>query len=221
MVDDPCMAQWSHKFVYVCMCFEGFFFVILYMRILGPYAWLKKKLNGPAGVWNKNPVAKESFILPPKIKWFNESCLLWNQQPIRNKKNRWLVENKKGGRKGCVDLWATIKTLKITGSSIITRLLSVLTYKTDLQEYLASFKRTLFQCCYWSVRTCIYTYSTVVWYWQLLQATVLYCSSFKLDVRQALNTVFRAEVGGLGTLRARDSPLEREGKPHCSMHAGC
>ena len=24
MMDDPCMAQWSHKFVYVCMCFEGF-----------------------------------------------------------------------------------------------------------------------------------------------------------------------------------------------------
>ena len=26
MVDDPCTAQWSHKFVYVCMCFEGFLF---------------------------------------------------------------------------------------------------------------------------------------------------------------------------------------------------
>ena len=34
--------------------------------------------------------------------------------------------------------------------------------ETDFQEYLASFKRTLCQCCYWSVRTCIYTYSTIV-----------------------------------------------------------
>ena len=36
------------------------------------------------------------------------------------------------------------KSIKTTGSSIETRLLSVRTYKTDLQEYLASFKRTLF-----------------------------------------------------------------------------
>ena len=39
MVDDPCMAQWSHKFVYVCMCFEGFFFLSSYIKIFGPYAW--------------------------------------------------------------------------------------------------------------------------------------------------------------------------------------
>ena len=25
MVDDHCMAHWSHKYVYVCTCFEGFF----------------------------------------------------------------------------------------------------------------------------------------------------------------------------------------------------
>ena len=68
------------------------------------------------------------------------------------------------------------KSIKTTGSSIETRLLSVLTYKTNLQEYLASFKRTICQRCYWSVRTCIFTYSTVVWYWQLLQATV-YCTT--------------------------------------------
>ena len=66
----------------------------------------------PAGVWNKNPVSKESFILPLKIKLLNERCLLWNQQPIRNKNKRWLVENKNGGRKAFVDLWATIKALK-------------------------------------------------------------------------------------------------------------
>ena len=65
------------------------------------------------------------------------------------------------------------KNIKTTGSSIETRILSVRTYRIDLQEYLASFKRTLCQCCYWSVQTCIYTYSTVVWYWQLLQATVV------------------------------------------------
>ena len=39
MVNDSCMAQCPHKFVYVCMCFEGFlflFFVILYSaRMLG------------------------------------------------------------------------------------------------------------------------------------------------------------------------------------------
>ena len=64
------------------------------------------------------------------------------------------------------------KSIKTTGSSIETRLLSARTYRTDLQEYLASFKRTRCHCCYRSVRTCIYTYSTVVWYWQLLQATV-------------------------------------------------
>ena len=49
------------------------------------------------------------------------------------------LKMKTGGRKDCVDLWATIKALKTTGSSIETRLLSVRTYRTDLQEYLASF----------------------------------------------------------------------------------
>ena len=106
-----------------------------------------------------------SIILPPKIKWLNERCLLWNQQPIRNKNKPWLVENKNGGRKDRVDLWATIKALKTTCSSRSskTRLLSVRTYRTDLQEYLASFKGTLCQCCYWSVRSWfLYIYSTVV-----------------------------------------------------------
>ena len=43
MMDDPCTARWSHKFVYVCMCFEGVFFVdILYIKIVGPFAWWKK-----------------------------------------------------------------------------------------------------------------------------------------------------------------------------------
>ena len=31
MVDDPCTAQWSHKFVYVCTCFEGFLFLLYYI----------------------------------------------------------------------------------------------------------------------------------------------------------------------------------------------
>ena len=116
-----------------------------------PYLYL-------AGVWNKNPVSRESFILPPPKKlngWMKVVCCETNSQS-ETRKGDGLVENKNGGRKPCVDLWATIKALKTTGSSIKTRLLSVQTYRTDLQEYLASCKRTLCQCCYWSVRTCIY-----------------------------------------------------------------
>ena len=135
--------------LYMCACvLEGvflfvFLFVILYRKLFGLYMLGEKKLNGPPGVWNEKPVCKNPST-PPKIKWLNENCLLWNQQPIRNKNWRWLVENKSGGRKGYVDLWATLKALKTTGSSIETRLLSVRTYRTDLQEYLSSFKRTLF-----------------------------------------------------------------------------
>ena len=53
MVDDHCTAQWSLKFVYVCMCFGGFFvffFLLLYIKRFGLYTWWEKKLNGPAGV---------------------------------------------------------------------------------------------------------------------------------------------------------------------------
>ena len=35
MEGDHCTAQWSHKFVYVCMCFGGFLlfvFVIVYIK---------------------------------------------------------------------------------------------------------------------------------------------------------------------------------------------
>ena len=46
MVDDHCMAHWSHKFVYVCTCFGGFFvlffffsFLLYYIKIFGLYAW--------------------------------------------------------------------------------------------------------------------------------------------------------------------------------------
>ena len=61
----------------------------------------------------QKPCLERIFYPPPsKIKWLNERCLLWNQQPIRNKNKRWLVENKNGGRKAFVDLWATIKVLK-------------------------------------------------------------------------------------------------------------
>ena len=55
MVDDYCTAQWSHKFVYLCMCFGGlgvFLAFVIYKNIRPVY--LVKKLNGPAGVWNKN-----------------------------------------------------------------------------------------------------------------------------------------------------------------------
>ena len=99
-----------------------------------------KKENGPAGVWNKNPVSKTSSILPPpsKIEWLYESCLL----PTANQKQEQTMasSNKNAGRKACVDLWATLKALKTTGSSIETRLLSVRTCRTGIQEY---FKQAL------------------------------------------------------------------------------
>ena len=58
----------------------------------------EKKWNGPAGAWN-NTLSPKNLSSPPKIKFLNESCLLWNQQPIRNKNKRWLAENKNGSMK--------------------------------------------------------------------------------------------------------------------------
>ena len=45
MMGGYCTAQWSHKFVYVCMRFGGFFvffvflFLLYYIKIFGLYAW--------------------------------------------------------------------------------------------------------------------------------------------------------------------------------------
>ena len=59
------------------------------------------------------PLSRKNLSSSPhKIKWLNERCLLWNQQPFRNKNKRWLVENKNVGRNAFVDLWATTKALK-------------------------------------------------------------------------------------------------------------
>ena len=60
----------------------------------------------------QKPCLQRIFHPPLKIKWLNERCLLWNQQPIKNKNKQWLVENKNGGMKAFVDLWATINALK-------------------------------------------------------------------------------------------------------------
>ena len=58
-------------------------------------------------------LSRKNLSSPQRLNcWMKQRCLLWNQQPIRNKNKRWLVENKNGGRKGCIDLWATIKALK-------------------------------------------------------------------------------------------------------------
>ena len=97
--------------------------------------------------------------------WMNVVCYETNSQS-EQEQTMVIVGNKNGGIEGFCRSLSDNKSIKITGSSIETRLLSVRTYRTDLQEYLASFKRTLCQCCYWSVRTCIYTSSTVVWYCQ-------------------------------------------------------
>ena len=45
VVDDPCTAQWSHKFVYVCICFGDFllfcFNNLLYIKKIRPVYLVK------------------------------------------------------------------------------------------------------------------------------------------------------------------------------------
>ena len=47
MVDDHCAAQWSHKFVHVCMCFGGFlvfFPFVIYKKYSAFILGEKKKM---------------------------------------------------------------------------------------------------------------------------------------------------------------------------------
>ena len=95
---------------------------------------------------------------------FYPLCLLWNsfnQQPTRNKNKWWLVENGSGDRNDFVCLWVTLKVFK----QQVLKLkhdLSVRTYRTGIQEYLASFKRTLCQHCYCSVQTwCLFISTSI------------------------------------------------------------
>ena len=75
MGDDHCTAQRSHKFVHVCTCLGAFlFFVMLHIKIFGPYA-CEKKLNRPVGVFNKPLPPKNPSFSPQRLKWLDESCL--------------------------------------------------------------------------------------------------------------------------------------------------
>ena len=72
MVDDPCMAQWSRKFVYVCMCFEGFlvfcFCYSIYKNIRPVYAWWKKKMKWSSWGVKQKLCLQRIFNPPPKDK---------------------------------------------------------------------------------------------------------------------------------------------------------
>ena len=82
MVDDHGTAQWLHKFVNVCMCFGRFCFafVILYNKKYSARVVGEKKIKWSSWGAKKKPCLQriflKSFILPPEIKWSNESCLL-------------------------------------------------------------------------------------------------------------------------------------------------
>ena len=102
-------------------------------------------------------------------------CLLWhsfNGQPVRheNKTMGTLVENETGGRNYFVHLWETLsKASKQQFLQLKHHILSVGTYRTGVQEYVGSLKRTLCQHCYTGG---VRTWCIAVWHWLLSQATV-------------------------------------------------
>ena len=70
------------------------FCYIIYKKYSARICLVKKNEMVQLGCETKILSPKNLSSSPPKIKLLNESWLLWNQQPIRNKNKRWLVETR-------------------------------------------------------------------------------------------------------------------------------